>query len=149
MNAKQKGARIDRMNDAFDKCVDGTKESSIAVFGVDSFPALIGKKFYFLVEDFYLLNDRSDVDPNEAFLGQVTGINFRFLVDGLEIPDGKDWKEYLAESVAIVELAGQTCFPFLQTTVGELCPPWGGYQPWTLDPPDGKAGWEGSVIFLG
>jgi hypothetical protein len=148
MNQNQKEARINRMNDAFNKCVGGTRESSIAVFGVNSFPELIGKKFYFLVHDHLLLQDGSKFDPQEAFLGQVTGVLFSFLVDGLETPAGKDWKQYCHEAETICDLNGHTCFPYIQTTVGLLSPPWQDDEVWFLDPNNNSYECEGTVIFL-
>jgi hypothetical protein len=146
MDSRLIEARLNRMNDAFNKCVNGTREASIVAFGVDSFLDLIGKKFFFLIEDFYILNDKSDIDPNEALLGQVTGVKFKFLADGLDLPEGMDWKQYVSEAKTITELKGQTCFPFIQTTLGELTPPWDGGE-WHLDPED-ENGWDGSVVFL-
>ena len=153
MNEKEKEARISRLNNVFNTCIDGKKESSIAIFGVDSFPALIGKKFYFLIDDFHLLsywfNPNSKGDPPEAFLGQVTGVDFRFVADNIEVPDGKSWEQCLHEAETICDLSGYTCYPFIQTTIGtlRLIPPGVPNNTWYLKLNNGPT-FEGKVIFL-
>ena len=124
MDAKQKKARLKRINDVFNTCIDGTEGLSTIFFGADSFQALIGKKFYFFSNEGYMLKNEIDDFPVEALLGQVIGVKFRFCDDLVEypkdLPEECDSKEYLAERETVCELSDQSCLPFIQTTIGEL-----------------------------
>ena len=143
MDGDQKMKRIARINEVFDKCVRGNSTASMAAFGVNNFPDLIGRKFYFFTNEYHILNNQQkDTGPEEAFLGQVAGVKFRFLTDLLSLDD----KENLSKLPSICDLKVQTCFPFIQTTLGELSPPWGDGD-WILTP-RGEISWGGDVVFV-
>jgi len=148
MTEDQKNKRLERINDAFDICVNGIKSASMAVFGISSWQELIGKKFYFFVNNDKILEDIQDINeifPDEAFLGQVTGINFRFAKHEIIFPD-KYNIGYIEKALSIFDFQGNTCRPIIQTTIGILESPWG-ENSWAIYQ-NGETSLEGDVLFI-
>ena len=142
-----------RISEVFDTYIDGTREGSIKTFGVSSFEELIGKKFYFFRTDrqiLFKLKEDGAPCPVETLLGQVTGVEFRFTGDAIELPEGKEWNDHVSEAKSISDLKGPTCMAYIITTLGVLhnygC---SREEPWVLDRIKNTVyGYEGTVNFI-
>ncbi len=145
MNQSELNKRLARTHEAFKLCLGENGMTSFEEFGVTHFHKLIDKTFYFFIKDSTVLRDKSVRDPCEAMIGKVTGIKFRFIAHHIEEVKEIGFENYLSVIESLSDVKGDTCFPFIQTTVGELSPPWD-LNYWKIKLPDEPI-CEGFVLF--